>query len=414
MIDLDKWNEIFNTIKMHKLRTFLTALGVFWGIFMLVFLMGAGQGLENGVMKLMGGHAKNSMYVWTQKTSKPYKGLPPGRFIRLTWSDALAVKNQFPDEIQYMAPRLWMRGEELIRGDKKGAFQLRGDGPDLIHIDAIVVDEGRFLNQMDMEQKRKVAVIGRRVKEVLYEEDEEAIGTYVKMDGVEYKVVGVFKSDRRGENAAEDEQEVMIPLTTAQQISNRPDRIGMFVCAMYPNVTVSSVEPRIVNMLKERHNVAPEDRQGVRSNNVEQEFNEITGLFMGIKFIVWFVGIGSLFAGVIGVGNIMLIVVKERTKEIGVRKAMGATPRSIISMILMESIFITTIAGYLGLAASTFLIALMNMAVGEGTQYYHNPEVNLPVGIIAIIILVISGTLIGLIPAIQAANINPVHALKDE
>ncbi|HHH49744.1 MAG TPA: ABC transporter permease, partial [Saprospiraceae bacterium] len=206
-----------------------------------------------------------------------------------------------------------------------------------------------------------------------------------------------------------------IPLTTAQQINNTPNRIHWFVCAMYPNISASKMEADIKNLLKERHHISPKDQQGIGSENVEKEFREIQNLFIGIKFIVWFVGIGSLFAGIIGVGNIMLIVVKERTKEIGIRKAMGATPGSIISMVLLESVFITTIAGYIGLAFSTGLIVLMNMAVGEdGPAFYANPEVDLKVGVIALFILIISGALIGLIPATHAANINPVDALKDE
>ncbi len=414
MFDLDKWQEIFNTIRKHKLRTALTALGVFWGIFMLVFLMGAGKGLENGVMGLFGGHAKNSLYMWASRTTKPYKGHPPGRRVRLTNQDMEAIRLQFANEIAYLAPRLWMPSGEVVHGDKKGAFDARGDMPDLIHIDAIKVSKGRFLNDLDIKEKRKVAAIGKHVREVLFEPDENPIGEYIRIQGVEFLVVGIIESDRRGNDAIEDQKTIFLPITTVQQITNRPDRIGWFVCAMHPNVRVSSVEDDIKGLLKKRHNIAPDDRKGIGSDNVEEEFQEVMGLFFGIRFIVWFVGIGSLLAGVIGVGNIMLIIVKERTKEIGIRKAMGATPRSIISMVMLESVFITTIAGYLGLVASIILIWLMNVAMGEGSQYYANPEVDLGVGIAALIILVISGALTGLIPALQASQVNPVVALKDE
>ena len=416
MFDLDKWQEIYNTVRKHKLRTFLTGLGVFWGIFMLVFLMGAGKGLENGVMGLFGGHAKNSMYVWTQRTAKAYKGLPPGRFVQLTREDTDAIVSNYGDKIAYMAPRMRMPSGEVIHGKNKAAFDVRGDCPDLLHIDAIELQEGRFLNEFDMDERRKVAIIGKRVKNVLFEgEEEKTIGGFVKIQGVEYKVVGVFKSDRRGGDAEDDENTIFLPLTTVQQVRNRPNEMDYFVCAMHPNVKVSSVEEDVKKLLRSRHKIAPDDQMGIRSDNVEEEFREVMGLFNGIAFIVWLVGIGSLIAGVIGVGNIMLIVVKERTKESGVRKAIGATPRSIISMILMESVVITSVAGYLGLIASTAVISLMNMAIGNnGPEFYNNPEVDLRVGLIAVLILIISGALTGLVPAMQAANINPVHALKDE
>lgn len=415
MIDIDKWQEIFQTIMKHKLRTFLTALGVFWGIFMLVLLMGAGKGLENGVTGLFGKLAKNSMFIGTSRTSKPYKGLNAGRFVRLKMNDIDALKANFSDEIKYIAPILWMPSGEVIRGEKKGAFGTRGLHPDYIKIDQMEMVEGRFLNSFDMRDTRKVAAIGKRVREVLFEEDENPIGGYIKFQGLEYKVIGVFKSSRRAQEAVEDEEQIYVPITTAQKIMNQPSRVNMFACTMYEEVSATALEPRVLKILKERHSVHPDDEQGFWVNNLEEEFGEVMGLFNGIKFLVWFVGIGSILAGVIGVGNIMLIIVKERTKEIGIRKAMGATPWSIISMILQESILITTVAGYLGLMVSTGIIVLMDSLIGEDDiEFYANPEVDINIGIAAFIILVIAGALTGLIPAFQAANINPVEALKDE
>jgi len=415
MFDLDKWQEIFQTISKHKLRTFLTALGVFWGIFMLVLLMGAGKGLENGVLGLFGNMAKNSMFMGTNRTSKPYKGLQPGRWLQLTMDDMNAIRINFPDEVQYLAPRMWMPSGEVSRGERKGAFEMGGESPDMFNINPMIIMEGRMLNKFDMEEKRKIVVIGKRVREVLFEEDEKAVGKYITFQGIDYRVVGVYRSDRRGEGGIEDEERLYMPLTTVQKMRNRPNEVSTFSCSMYPNVSATELEPKILALLKNRHKVAPDDDQAFWQNNMEEEFGEVMGLFNGIAFIVWFVGIGSLMAGVIGVGNIMLILVKERTKEIGIRKAMGATPRSIISMILLESVFITTVAGYLGLLTSTGIVILMAKAVGDGGDgYFANPEVDIQVGIIALIILIISGALTGLIPAMQAANINPVHALKDE
>lgn len=413
MFDYDKWQEIFSTIQKHKLRTGLTALGVFWGIFMLVFLMGAGNGLQNGVNGIFGSHAKNSVYMGTNRTTLPYKGMKPGRYFSLTNDDIDAIRSHFSDEIAYVAPRLWMSSGETSYGMKKGSFDLRGDMPDLLHIDALEMYEGRFINELDIKNRRKIAVIGHNVKETLFGE-EEAIGKYIKARGTEFQVVGIIKSNRRGEDAQDDEKTVFLPLTTVQQLTNRPNRVGWFVCSMQPNITVGPVEEKIKTLLKQRHNINPKDRRAIWSDNIEEEFKEINGLFTGITVIVWFVGIGSLLAGVIGVGNIMLILVKERTKEIGIRKALGATPTSIVSMILMESVFLTTIAGYMGLAASVGILFIMSTALGDGIAFFSNPEIHLGVCLLALAILVICGALTGLIPAMQAANVNPVVALKDE
>lgn len=415
MFDRDKWQEIFDTIRKHKLRTFLTALGVFWGIFMLVFLMGSGKGLENGVFSSFGDRASNCIYVWTQRTSKPYMGLQPGRYPRLTYDDIEAIESNFGDKIEYMAPRLHVTSGEITRNDNSGAFDIRGEMPDLIKLEPIEVRRGRFINAFDIEQRRKVIVIGTRVEEVLFDEEkEESIGQYLTINGAEYLIVGVFGSSRQGSDDDDDVQSIFMPLTTAQQVTNHPNRIGWFVCSMYADVRAKEVEVPLKALLRERHKVHPEDEQGIRSFNLDEEFRSIQGLFTGIGLIIWVVGIGSLIAGIIGVGNIMLIVVKERTKEIGIRKAMGATPGSIVSLVLLESVFITTAAGYLGLLVSTGLIMLINQAVGEGGEFFSNPEVDLGVGLGALLILIIAGALTGLMPALHAARINPVLALKDE
>ncbi|MBR9921407.1 MAG: ABC transporter permease [Bacteroidetes bacterium] len=414
MFDYDKWQEIFETIRKHKLRTFLTALGVWWGIFMLVILMGAGSGLENGVVGMFGSHARNAMYVWTQRTTKPYAGLPAGRFNQLTDGDIQAIEDRFGDMIEYMSPRMFVPSGEITHGDYKGSFSVRGECPEFVHIDAIVLEEGRFINPLDMDQRRKKVVIGRRVQEVLFP-DEEPIGEYLQINGAEYQVVGIFRSDSSDEEEVQDvEETIFMSLATAQQVNNRPGEVNWFVCTINPKYQVAEVEEGIKDVIRERHKIHPDDPQGVRSNNVEEEFKEIMGLFTGIRILVWVVGIGSLLAGVIGVGNVMLIIVKERTKEIGIRKALGATPRSIISMILLESVFLTFIAGYLGLLASTGIVALLKIATGDGGAFFMNPQVNPGVAIGAMFILILAGALTGLVPAIQAANIEPVKALKDE
>lgn len=414
MFDYDKWQEIFGTIKKHKTRTFLTALGVFWGIFMLVFLMGSGKGLENGVMTNFGDRATNALYVWTQNTSLPYAGLQSGRRVRLTEADIQAIRSNFSDKIEYIAPRTYVTSGEISRNDKSGSFEVRGESPDFIYIEPFKIVEGRFINPLDLKNRRKVIVIGKYVRDLLFEKEEPVIGQYLRISGIEYKVIGIAQSSRGGQDQADDEKTIMMPLTTAQQVTNSIGKIGWFICTMQPSVKVSAVEGSLKALLRSRHKIHPEDDQGIRSFNLEKEFAEVQGLFFGIRFLIWVVGIGSLLAGIIGVGNIMLIIVKERTKEIGIRKAMGATPGSIISMILLESVFITTLAGYFGLLVSTGIIVLLNKAVGEGGEFFANPEIDLSVGILSVFILIIAGALTGLIPAMQAASVNPVVALKDE
>ncbi|MFT5765949.1 MAG: putative ABC transport system permease protein [Saprospiraceae bacterium] len=413
MFDYDKWQEIFGTIRKNKLRTFLTALGVFWGVFMLVFLMGMGKGLENGVTGQFSMKIKNSLFVWTQRTTIPYKGMPPGRYNQLTTDDVIAIRNEIK-EVNYIAPRVFVPSGEITHGNNSAAFDIRGELEDVYHIMSMEMAEGRFLNELDEQNRRKIAVIGERIKEVLFEPEEEAIGNFIKIRGTQYKVVGVFKSLAKGEDASEEEQTIYIPLSTAQQITNRHNEINWFVCTVKDEYDAAVIDIKVKDLLKKRHRIHPDDPQGVRSNNVAEEFGEVMGLFTGISIIVWIVGIGSLMAGVIGVGNIMLIIVKERTKEIGIRKALGATPFSIISMILMESVFITTLAGYFGLLLGMGIIVSINVLIGEGGDFFANPEIDISVGIGALIILVISGAITGLIPAMQAANVNPVEALKDE
>ena len=416
MFDYDKWQEIFNTISKHKLRTFLTSLGVFWGIFMLVFLMGSGKGLENGVTGMMGDHATNALFVWTQRTSKPFMGLRPGRRAQLTYDDIKAIETHFGDRIKYVAPRLMVPAGPITNGEHSGSFDVRGERPDIQKISNFKMAAGRFINEFDLRERRKTAVVGSMVAETLFDdkENEDIIGESLKINGNKYTIVGIFQANRMSAGDGEDDQTIFIPLTTAQQVTNRPNDIHWFVCTMQDNVKVSAVEDDLKGLLRKRHKIAPDDDQGVRSFNLEEEFNQMQGLFFGIRLIVWIVGIGSLLAGIIGVGNIMLIVVKERTKEIGIRKAMGATPKSIIGLILLESVFITTMAGYIGLVVSTGLIALMNIGIGDGSDFFANPEVDLTVGFGALVILIFAGALTGLIPALQAAKVNPVVALRDE
>ena len=416
MFDRDNWQEIFSTIRKNKLRTFLTALGVFWGIFMLVFILGMGNGLETGVFRNFGSGAKNIMFVWTYKTAIPHKGLAPGRFIRLNLDDMESIEENIPGAGS-VSPRMYLGSRTISYKEQTASYECRGEYPVSQEIEGLILDEGRYLNIKDIEEKRKVAVIGRTVKKELFG-DEKAVGEHIRISGIDFQIVGVFATPDVKEWNLEQMEVVTVPLTTTYSAFGIQDRrVSQFVVASKEGVAVSSIEEKVRSLLKERHMIAPDDKQAIRGFNLEEEFNNVQNLFLGIKVLLWFVGIGTLFAGIIGVSNIMMITVKERTKEIGIRKAMGATPGSIISMILTESVFITSIAGYLGLMFGTFLIVGVNylmVSMGIENQNFYDPKVNLSIAVSALLFLIISGTIAGLIPAIQAAKVNPVLALKDE
>lgn len=420
IFDIDKWQEIFTVLKKNKLRTFLTAFGVFWGIFMLVIMLGSGRGLENGVKQGMGDMATNSMFMWTQRTTIPYKGFPRGRHYNFKNDDVEAIRTGIP-EIKNIAPRLQGGGfrgaDNVVRGTETGAFNIFGDYPDIFKIDPVKILEGRFLNDLDINEKRKIAVIGDRVRDVLFKAGEKPIGEYIRIQGVYFKVVGVFRSKKSGQNVERESNSIFIPLTTLQQTYNYGNVIGWFAITSIDNVPVTELEEKVIALVKSRHNIAPEDTRAVGHFNVEKEFVKMNGLFNGINGLIWIVGIGTLLAGVIGVSNIMLIVVKERTKEIGIMRAIGATPANIISQIIIESVFLTTISGYFGLVIGVGLVELIDyflVASGANTEMFLNPEVDFNIAISALVVLIFSGALAGLIPAKRAVSIKPVQALHDE
>ena len=415
MLDQDTWQEILGTIKKHKLRTGLTALGVFWGIFMLIFVLGMGKGLENGVFRDFGDRAKNIMYVWPERTSQPFQGFQPGRRPQLRLEDITAIRQNIPD-VQYIAPRLSLGSVPVYYEDIGDSYEIRGELQDMIRIEALQLHQGRYINDLDIRDSRKVAVLGKRTAEVLFGE-KDCIGEYIRIKGVEFRVVGIFGPMQIKPWTESDLEAIVIPLTAMYRTFGTGERVDYFVCSAAPNVLVSSIEPQVRDLLKKRHHVAPDDPQGIGGFNLEAEYQSIVNLFGGIRAFLWFVGIGTLLAGIVGVSNIMLITVKERTKEIGIRKAMGAPPRSIINMILAESIAITSLSGYLGLIAGTFVIGGINylmMANNLEPDNFYNPQVNLTVGMGAILLLILAGAAAGVIPALQAARVNPVIALKDE
>jgi len=416
MIDIDKWTEIYNTVKKHKLRTGLTAFGVFWGIFMLVVLLGAGKGLENGIMKDFD-VAKNAVFIWTQRTSVPYMGLKAGRFVQMTNDDVAAIRANVP-EVEVIAPSNQLQGDFTVNyKTKSSSFTVNGETPDMLHVQPTKVMTGRFINQKDLNERRKIAVVGPRVLEQLFTKDESPIGKYISIKGSYFLIVGTFEPVGNGEDIVEDSNVIFIPNTTLQQTFNQPNQVGFLALTPKPGVPAAVIEEKVKTLLMKRHNVAPTDVKAFGSANVEKEFMEIQGLFTGIAGFSWLVSIGTILAGIIGVSNIMLIVVKERTKEIGVRKALGATPWSIISLIIQEAIVITGLAGYTGLLAGTGLVALIEFLMNKfdvQAGYFGSPEVNVGIALSATILLVFTGAMAGLIPATKAARVSPVVALRDE
>jgi len=413
MFDRDKWSEIYDSLSRHKLRTFLTALSVWWGIFMLVILIGAGNGLQNSFEKNFADEAINSLWIWQGQTSEPYNGLPAGRRIRFDNDDYDILRKEV-EGIEYATGRYFMQGDYFItRKNKSLSFDVNCVHPDYIHFEKNIIKKGRYINQRDIDEARKICVIGTLVEEAFFEKDEEALGEHLNINGVDYQIVGVFTdtgSDR-------EMRRIYIPVTTVQRIHEGEDRLhGLNVTVKAKTLAESKqMEQRIRSQLAVKHNFDPTDRQAIRIYNTIEDYNEFQTVFGFIKGFIWFVGIGSIIAGVIGVSNIMLIVVKDRTKEIGIRKAMGATPRSIINMILQEAIVLTSVAGYVGLLSGFAIIYGLKtfMEINNiEVEFFYNPEVNFGAVLSALLLLVICGTLAGLIPAMQAVRINPVIAMK--
>lgn len=405
MFDADKWNEIFISISKHKLRTALTALGVFWGIFMLVLLLGAGKGLQNGVEHQFKRNALNAMWLYGGWTTKSYKGFGENRNISFSNEDLDLLLEL--DGVEKVASRIFLsRSYPISSKGKNLTFNARGVHENMQYIENLEIREGRYISAQDNAQQRKVVVIGTKVKQEVFG-NEEAIGAELKVGSGMYKVVGVFY-DSENDNAV---REMHLPVRLMQTLhrgDEKVDNINLLLTNLSEK-DAKIIETKIRNLFGAKYNFDPTDKNAIDVDNSLEEYAQFQGLFRAIRGFLWFVGLGSILAGIIGVSNIMLIIVKDRTREIGIRKALGATPRSIVSMILSEAIFITSFAGYFGLAAG---ILVLFLASGIESDFFRNPEINLGVGLLAIFLLVVAGALAGLIPSMKAARINPVVAMK--
>jgi putative ABC transport system permease protein len=411
MFDLDKWQEIFSTIQKNKLRTILTGFSVAWGIFMLVVLLGSGVGLENGIKKDFEGDAINSIWIYQGQTSVPYRGMKVGRNIQFTNEDYDRTQTIMKDKGENFSGRSGVGGTSIIAyKNQYGSFETVPVHPGTKQLEEVTIVEGRFINEPDISAKNKIVIISSIVKQEIFK-GTKALGEFVKVKGVPFEVVGVFtdKNDR-------DNRRVYIPISTAQMIFNGGNKLYN-VAFTTKDMTVEEsqkAEEGIRASYAARHKYSKDDKRAIWVRNNVQEYQRIQSLFSGIRMFIWIIGIGTIIAGIVGVSNIMIIVVKERTKEIGIRKAIGATPSSIVGLILLESVLIMSFAGYVGLALGVGLLEVLAPQFSSADSYFLNPSVDFGIAVRATLLLIVSGAIAGLFPALRAARIRPVDALRDE
>lgn len=416
LLNNDSWQEIFGSIKKSKLRTAITIIGVLWGVFLFITLLGTARGMENGFDREFKNLATNSIFLWGERSTIPYKGFQRGKRMRLKMQDVEAIKKRV-EGVDFVAPRT-VRGvfggaaATVKRITNSKTYKLFGDYPIIDKVSKFKLLEGRFINLTDINEERKVCVIGEKVIDELYEKGDKIIDSYVEINNSFFQVVGLYKEKTNG---FEGDDSVIVPFTTFRKMYNLGDNIGWMVIAANENADILKVEKDVKDLLKKRHTVHPDDKRAFGSFNFGEMFGKITGFIKGMKFLTWFVGIATLLAGVIAISSILLITVKERTKEIGIRRAIGAKPKDIRNQIVLESVFLTTIAGALGIIFSGLVLMIINhfLSDKEGMPF-SNPTVDIPIAIGAVLALVIFGSLVGLIPAQQAVSVRPIEALSDE
>jgi putative ABC transport system permease protein len=421
MLDADRWHEVFETLRRNKVRTFLTALGVFWGVFMLVIMLGFGRGLEKGVMGNLGRWATNAVHLWGDETEMPYKGHKRDRRVRFLADDGHMLSQRIPGVLAVIpqAGRGWGGQSEVTRGEKSDMFAVSGEVPDFMRVESVYIDRGRFLNPNDLVDHRKIAVIGRRVREALFTPDENPIGQAIRVKGVPFTVVGEFHSEAPGEQADWAEGRVLVPLTTYARMNGTAGRVQRFTLLIDDEHSSKQIEETAKTILKRRHDIHPDDPGGVDSFNSEEAFRRLRNLFLGISSLSWIVGVLTLLAGAIGVSNILMISITERTREFGIRKAIGARPGTIMAQIIQEAVVLTGLSGALGLVAGVGVLAIANtvfqtMPQGKGPQFFAPPDLDLGKALLATGLLVVAGALAGIAPARNALAIRPVEALAHE
>jgi len=417
IFDRDTWQEIYGTIRKNKLRTVITVIGVFWGVFLFMLLLGLARGLDNGFKSQFNDFATNTMFIWGQQTSIPYDGFERGRRMQLTLDDVESLKSQVSD-IEFIAPRN-VTGQwgtppgQFVKGAKSGAFKVFGDYPTIDKVSKKkIFDGGRFINDEDIKYERKVCVLGEDIYKQFYDKDEDPIGDFVRINGIYFRVIGIYKPTQMG---FEGDDSIFLPFTTFQTVFNQGNRISWMVITAHSDKNIVDTEETIKTALKRIHNVHPNDTQAFGSFNLGEQVAKVNGFLSGLKLIGYIVGIATLIAGVIAIGNILLITVKERTKEIGVRRAIGATPAEVRGQIILESVLLTSVSGVSGFIFGTLILYAINAAV-EGNEDVPiiNPTVDILAVVGAVTAIVVLGTLIGLIPAQKAVSVKPIDALREE
>jgi putative ABC transport system permease protein len=407
---MDTWQEVFEVLRRNKLRATLTASSVAWGIFLLVLLIAAGNGLRHGVEWEFRDDATNSVSLRRGKTSLPYHGHAPGRTVYLQNADLEALRADVPG-VDHITGRFFVWGVTPIsRGNRSAGFDVRGCHPDHQFLERTIIVAGRYLDELDVSERRKVAVIGTAVKNTLFDEGEDALGQMINVRGVNYQVVGLF-DDVGGEGEV---RRVYIPISTAQALYKGGDTMHQiwFTTGAASVEESEAMVARSRRLLAERHHFDPGDRRAVQASNNLLRFRQLMDVFDWVRAFVWVVGIGTLFAGMVGVSNIMIISVQERTLEIGIRKAIGAPPSSIVGMILLEALVLTSLAGYLGLIAGVGLVEAFRRYLPEN-DYIRDPTIDVRVAVVATLVLVAAGALAGLLPALAAARVRPVVAMRN-
>ena len=408
LFDIDTWQEVSDSLTKNKVRTVITMIGVWWGILLLIGLLGSARGIENKFNSEFGDFATNSVFIWAQSTSMPFKGFQEGRRPRLKFSQLDKIRNNVPG-IELVVPRNQNQAQ-VVRKFLSGSFGVSGDFPILDKIQKKNLISGRWINQNDIDLNKKIAVINDEVYKQIFEKDENAIGEYITINKINFKVVGVFKQGNFDFGGA-----MHIPFTTFQQIYNQGDNVGWLTITGKPEYSIKQIENDAKLLLRNLNKVHPKDKRAFGSFNLGERFLQLTGFLSGLQFLTWFVGIATLIAGVFAIGNILLITVKERTKEIGVRRALGATPFEIKRQIVLEAVFLTIIAGIFGIISGGWILIALDSFFGQGSDaILVNPSVSIFIVFISLIILVVFGTLIGLIPATRATSIKPIEALREE
>ena len=418
IFDKDTWQEIFGSIQKNRTRTIITMIGVLWGIFIYITLAGSSKGLDNGFERAFQSIASNSIFVWAQYTSLPYAGYKSERSIQLRLGDAEILKKRVAD-IKFIAPRnvagvFGSAGGNIVRGNKTGTYAIYGEFPEYIKIaTSKIYDGGRFINESDILEERKVCVIGERTQQELFEEDEDPIGKFISINKLNFRVVGVHKFVQGG--GFGDDGDIYIPFATFKKIFNTGDKVNFFMIAADENANGLKVEKEIKSTLKQIHDIHPDDERAIGGFNLGEIFKKTMNFANGLTFLSLVVCIATILAGVIWIGNILLISVKERTKEIGIRRALGATPSEVRAQIILESVFLTTLAGVIGIILGSFVLYGINAATLDMTDFpYTHPTVPIPYVLGALRFMIIIGTLLGIIPAQRAVSIKPIDALREE